>query len=79
MAAEAASAPALIGGEKTCSEVTRDVCAPLEGRPTRLWWGAFLASAAVLALAVATLGKDLLCFDSYEVSFVFFEVFSTLF
>ena len=50
MGAEA-TAP-LVGGDKTCADVTRDVCAPLEGRPTGLWWGAFLAAAAVLALGV---------------------------
>ena len=52
MAAELASATPLIGGAKTCAQVTRDVCGPLEGRPTRLWWGAFLASVTVLAVGV---------------------------
>jgi molybdopterin-containing oxidoreductase family membrane subunit len=44
----------LIGGNKTCSDVTRDVCGPLERRPTGLWWGAFLVAASVLAVGVAS-------------------------
>ena len=38
----------LILGEKTCEQVTREVCAPPEARPTALWYGAF--AAALLAL-----------------------------
>ncbi len=36
--------PPLIEGNKSLAQVTRDVCAPLEGRPTALWWAGFLAA-----------------------------------
>ena len=38
----------LIEGEKTLNEVTQDVLRPLEARPTRLWWIAFLISFTVM-------------------------------
>jgi molybdopterin-containing oxidoreductase family membrane subunit len=47
--------PPLIDGGKTLSQVTADVCAPLERRPPVLWWISFLAALSVLGLgAVAT-------------------------
>jgi len=55
MKAEAGTSPPLaflIGGDKTCADVTRDVCSPLEGKPTGLWWGSFAAASTVLALGV---------------------------
>ncbi len=42
----------LIGGGKTIAQVTRDVCAPIERGPTRLWYGAFAASSSALLLGV---------------------------
>lgn len=39
--------PPLIAGDKSLGDVTRDICQPLEGRPTRLWW---------IGLAVAASG-----------------------
>ncbi len=41
----------LIAGNKTLAQVTEDVCSPLEGRPTLLWWVALFA-----ALTLAGLG-----------------------
>jgi molybdopterin-containing oxidoreductase family membrane subunit len=38
----------LIRGGKTLADVTRDVCTPLERRPTGAWWGALLVSTALL-------------------------------
>ncbi len=43
----------LVDGAKSPSEVTEDVCRPLEGKAGTLWWVAFLAAASVLALGVA--------------------------
>jgi len=43
----------LIDGSKTCSQINDDVCTPLEGRPTRLWFAGFLVS--VSALLVGTI------------------------
>jgi molybdopterin-containing oxidoreductase family membrane subunit len=42
-----------IEGDKSLGRVTDDVCAPLERRPTPLWWAAFLTSFAVLCLGAA--------------------------
>jgi molybdopterin-containing oxidoreductase family membrane subunit len=43
----------LITGDKTHADVTRDVCRPLEGRPTRLWWSGLAVAMAALGLGVA--------------------------
>ena len=48
--------PALILGHKPIGRVTADVCAPIERRPTGLWWAAFLAALAALAVGVASVG-----------------------
>jgi molybdopterin-containing oxidoreductase family membrane subunit len=46
-------APPLIGGGKMPSDVTRDVCGPLERRPTGMWWLAFAGAASLLAIGIA--------------------------
>jgi molybdopterin-containing oxidoreductase family membrane subunit len=43
----------LIEGNKTLSQVTADVCAPLERRAGGLWWAAFLVSCGFLFLGIA--------------------------
>lgn len=45
------SAP-LITGDRMLSDVTRDICAPLECRPGRLWWAGISLSSAMLLLGV---------------------------
>ena len=45
--------PPLISGGKVPADVTRDICTPLERRPTALWRGAF--SLALTALLVGTI------------------------
>jgi len=45
--------PPWILGNKSLTQVTADVCAPLERRGTLLWWSAFLVSSSFLALGVA--------------------------
>ena len=42
----------LILGNKQLSEVTEDICAPMECGPTALWWAAFLASVTVLLVGM---------------------------
>jgi Ni/Fe-hydrogenase subunit HybB-like protein len=42
----------LITGGKDLADVTRDVCAPFERKPTGLWWGAFAVSSSALLLGV---------------------------
>jgi len=56
--AEAAIAlpPPLIEGDKTITQVTHDVCAPMEARPTALWWSALLVSSALLSLGAVAIG-----------------------
>jgi Ni/Fe-hydrogenase subunit HybB-like protein len=44
--------PPLVSGDKTIAEVTRDICAPLERKPTALWWTAWSVSLAALLLGV---------------------------
>ena len=38
MTAEVQCSVPFITGGKTAADVTRDVCRPLEGKPTRLWY-----------------------------------------
>src|SRR5450631_1341122 len=45
--------PPWIEGNKSLSQVTADVCAPLERRAGGLWWAAFLVSFSFLLLGVA--------------------------
>lgn len=40
----------LITGDRTLSDVTRDICVPLERRPGALWWAGFLLSFSLLVL-----------------------------
>ena len=48
--------PPLIAGDKSISDVTRDVCAPMDRKPTALWWGAFAISLTALIVgAVAVI------------------------
>src|SRR5512146_3427905 len=54
-AAGAVSRP-LIEGDKTFSSVTRDVFAPMEARPTALWFVALAASIALLSLGALAIG-----------------------
>ena len=40
--------PTLITGGKRPADVTRDICEPMERKPTALWWGAFSISFTAL-------------------------------
>jgi len=44
--------PLLITGDKTPTDVTNDICAPMERPPTKLWWIAFSAALCALLLGV---------------------------
>jgi molybdopterin-containing oxidoreductase family membrane subunit len=48
----AALRPPLVDGVRTPHQVTEDICAPIEGRPTRWWYAAFTAALAALGLGV---------------------------
>ena len=49
----------LITGGKTPADVTRDVCGPLEGKPTGLWYAGFLFALSALSLGVAAVGYQI--------------------
>jgi len=51
--------PPLIEGNKSIAQVTHDVCAPMEARPTPLWWAALLASFSLLVLGAAAIGYQI--------------------
>ncbi len=44
--------PPLVTGDKSISDVTRDICAPMDRQPTPLWWTAFGVSLAALTLGI---------------------------
>ncbi|GAG40697.1 unnamed protein product, partial [marine sediment metagenome] len=44
--------PPLVTGDKSLSDVTRDICEPMDRKPTALWWGAFGLSFSALVLGV---------------------------
>jgi Ni/Fe-hydrogenase subunit HybB-like protein len=44
--------PPLIEGHKSLGDVTRDICTPLEGKPSGLWWAGLLAAATMLLIGV---------------------------
>ena len=50
----------LVDGDKSLEQVTDDVCAPLERRPTALWWTAFLISSTCMLLGVAAVSYQIL-------------------
>jgi molybdopterin-containing oxidoreductase family membrane subunit len=43
----------LVAGDKSLGQVTEDICTPLEGKATALWWLAFLAAFSLLGLGTA--------------------------
>jgi len=52
---DSAIRPPLITGGKTYSDVTTDICRPLENKPTRAWWIGFSISFVCLMILFATL------------------------
>lgn len=53
---EAQIRPPLVTGDKSISDVTNDICRPIENPPTKSWWAGFLISFALLGLFIATIG-----------------------
>ncbi len=51
--------PPLIEGDKSISQVTNDVCAPMEGRPTLLWWVALVVSSSLLVLGAVAVTYEI--------------------
>lgn len=48
----------LVTGGKTASDVTADICRPLENKPTKLWWLGFSLSVVCLGVLVYTLAMS---------------------
>jgi len=42
----------LVDGDRTCGQVTEDICRPLEGKPTRLWWYGIAFSASLFLIGL---------------------------
>jgi Ni/Fe-hydrogenase subunit HybB-like protein len=51
--------PPLIEGNKSIAQVTHDVCAPMEARPTGLWWTALAVSSSLLLLGVVAIAYQI--------------------
>ena len=51
--------PPLIEGDKSIAQVTHDVCAPMEARPTGLWWAALGVSSALLLLGAVAIAYQI--------------------
>ncbi len=56
---EAKAETPLITGGKSPADVTHDVCRPLEGRPTGLWYLGFLAALTALLIGVVSVGYQI--------------------
>lgn len=51
--------PPIIAGEKTPAEVTRDICAVLDGRPGPRWWAGFLISVSAMLIGFAAIAYQM--------------------
>lgn len=51
--------PPLIEGDKSIAQVTHDVCAPMEARPTALWWAALGVSSSLLLLGAVAIAYQI--------------------
>ena len=49
----------LVNGDKSLAQVTKDICTPLERRPTKLWWAAFLVALGFLGLGTAAVSYQI--------------------
>ncbi|MCB9261409.1 MAG: polysulfide reductase NrfD [Flavobacteriales bacterium] len=53
---EAAIRKPLVTGNKSISDVTEDICRPIENKPTKQWWLGFTVSFILLIVMVLSLG-----------------------
>ena len=51
--------PRLVEGDKTLADVTHDISAPMEARPSGLWWLAFAIAFSALVLGVAAVSYQI--------------------
>jgi Ni/Fe-hydrogenase subunit HybB-like protein len=49
----------LIAGDKSPGDVTRDICAPLDRKPSLAWWAGFLSALALLGLGAAAVAYEM--------------------
>src|SRR5688500_17298516 len=52
--------PPLVEGQKDYHQVTEDICAPVEAKPTTLWWVGFLISVALLLFGVYSVYREVM-------------------
>lgn len=45
----------LVLGDKKYDDISRDVCEPLDRKPTRMWWAAFLISVGMLSVGAVAI------------------------
>jgi len=50
----------LVDGDRTLTDVTEDICRPMEARPTRLWWAGLAVAGTSLALGLAAVTYQIL-------------------
>jgi len=50
--------PPLVEGTKDYHQVTEDICRPVEGNPSRLWWIGFLTSVVFLLFGVVSVTRE---------------------
>ena len=50
--------PPLVEGTKDYHQVTEDICRPVEGNPSRLWWIGFLISVLFLLFGVVSVTRE---------------------
>ena len=48
----------LVDGTKDYHQVTEDICRPVEGKPSRLWWIGFLISVALLIFGIISVTME---------------------
>ena len=50
------AADLLVSGDPSFGDVTRDIAAPMERRPSAAWWGAFLVALSALSMGAVLVG-----------------------
>ena len=56
---DAPSRRPLVEGDKSLAQVSDDICAALERRPTMLWWGAFIAALSLLGIGATAVSYQI--------------------
>ncbi len=49
----------LVTGNVSMAQISDDVCAPMERKPSMMWWGAFLVAASALGIGFTAIGYQI--------------------